>query len=248
MSARRELRDAAVDLFLGSTCVGCRRPGTALCLHCGSGLQQLPYVAWPTPRPANLARPFAVTAYDGAARAAIVAHKERAVLSLAGPLGRAVALSVMAVVADRGAPGSGTTRVMLVPPPTSAAQVRERGHDPLGRVVRSAVRTLAGCGIAARPVPAVERTRSVADQSELSAADRMANLCGAFRVRSRRRPALRGDPVVVVDDVLTTGATAAEVCRALAEEGAEPLGVAVVAATRLSRLGGVTAVPAVWSV
>ena len=233
MSAPRQLADAAIDLFLGSACVGCGRPGSALCLACGAPLQQMPFVAWPTPRPPLLPRPFAVTAYDGPAKVAIVAHKERAVLSLAKPLGRALALSVLAILAgsSRGLPdGAG---ILLVPPPTSAAQVRTRGHDPLLRILRSCVRSLRSSGIATEPGLVLERVRDVADQSGLSATDRSANLAGAFEARTRVRRGLTARAVVVVDDVLTTGATASEVARALDGAGAEVLGVAVVAATSL---------------
>jgi predicted amidophosphoribosyltransferase len=235
MSDPRDLAAAALDLFLGSVCVGCARPGPALCLGCGADLQQLPYLAWPSPRPAGLVRPYAVTAYDGTAKAAVVAHKEHAALPLATPLGRALALSVMAVLVAAPPAGGRGRPPLLVGPPTSAERVRARGHDPLLRIVRCCVRSLADSGVPVETRRLLEPSRAVADQSGLSAADRGANLAGAFRVRSRCRRALAGREVLVVDDVVTTGATAAEVCRALAEADADVLGVAVVAATRLSR-------------
>lgn len=241
MPRPHELGAAAIDLFLGSACVGCGRPGSALCLACGAGLEQMPFVAWPTPRPPLLSRPFAVTAYDGPAKAAIVAHKERAVLSLAKPLGRALALSVVSTIAASSPPLPGYPPILLVAPPTTAATVRARGHNPLQGILRHCQQALRRSGIDADPSGVLQRVREVADQSGLSAADRAANLSGAFRVRTRRRRGLAGRPVVVVDDVLTTGATAAEVCRALTGAGAEPLGVAVVAATRLSHPGATAA-------
>lgn len=231
MAYRDDLRGAAVDLFLGSVCVGCARPGPVLCLGCGVDLQQLPFVAWPTPRPQGLPRPFAVAAYEGPAQAAVVAHKERTVLALAKPLGAALALSVLASIADTRRPLQGASQILLVPPPTTPRQVRARGHDPLLRIVRSCIRSLRASGVPAESAPVLERVRDVADQAGLSATDRAANLQGAFRVVSRARRRLAGRPVVVVDDVLTTGATASEVARALAGSGADVLGVAVVAAT-----------------
>jgi predicted amidophosphoribosyltransferase len=195
----------------------------------------MPYVAWPTPRPDRLARPFTVTAYDGPGKAAIVAHKEHGVLPLAKPLGRALALSVMAVLAGGTSTPSVERPPLLVSPPTSAERVRARGHDPLLRVIRSCTRALAESGIHVATGRYLERVRDVADQSGLSAAERSANLSDAFEVRPRVRPAVAGRAVVVVDDVLTTGATAAEVCRSLEAARAEVVGVAVIAATRLSR-------------
>ncbi len=235
MSEPRELAAAAVDLFLGSACVSCSRPGGVLCLDCGADLQQLPYPSWPTPRPAGLRQPFAVTTYDGSAKAAIIAHKEHGVLSLAKPLGQALALSVLAVLAASPSNLAGDRPALLVSPPTSADRVRARGHDPLLRVVRSCVRALARSGVHVATGRCLERVREVADQSGLSASDRTANLAGAFLVRPRVRQGLAGRAVVVVDDVLTTGATATEVCRSLEAARAEVVGVAVVAATRLSR-------------
>jgi predicted amidophosphoribosyltransferase len=101
------------------------------------------------------------------------------------------------------------------------------------RILRSCVRSLRSSGIATEPGLVLERVRDVADQSGLSATDRSANLAGAFEARTRVRRGLTARAVVVVDDVLTTGATASEVARALDGAGAEVLGVAVVAATSL---------------
>lgn len=232
MVGRDDLRGPAIDLFLGGVCVGCSRPGPALCLSCLVALQQLPFVAWPTPRPPGLPRPYAVTAYDGAARAALVAHKERAVLSLAKPLGAALALSVMATIAHARRSLLDGSTILLVPPPTTARQVRARGHDPLLRIVRSCIRSLRASGVPSEAGPLLERVRDVADQASLSAAGRAVNLQNAFTVPGRRRRRLFGRAVVVVDDVLTTGATASEVARALRGSGADVLGIAVVAATQ----------------
>lgn len=82
-------------------------------------------------------------------------------------------------------------------------------------------------------VRALEHRRRVADQAGLSASDRAANLSGAMRARFD----LSGRRVIVLDDVITTGATLAEAARALREAGAEVSAAAVVAATarRISR-------------
>ena len=104
--------------------------------------------------------------------------------------------------------------------------MRARGHDHALRLARAAA-AAGGGRAAALLVPA----RAVADQGGLGAQERAANLAGALRVR---RP-LHGLPVVVVDDVVTTGATLVEAARALREGGAAVRGCAVLAATQRSR-------------
>jgi predicted amidophosphoribosyltransferase len=78
-------------------------------------------------------------------------------------------------------------------------------------------------------VPALRHARAVADQAGLAVADRRANLAGALAVRRPARLAARA--VLVVDDIVTTGATGAEAVRALTEAGAAVTAVVAVAAT-----------------
>ncbi|MET9018877.1 phosphoribosyltransferase family protein [Actinopolymorpha sp. NPDC004070] len=77
--------------------------------------------------------------------------------------------------------------------------------------------------------------RRVADQAGLDARARRANLAGAFVVRVRSRDLLTGRAVLLVDDVLTTGATLAEAARVLRVAGVNVRAAAVVAATRRRR-------------
>lgn len=187
---------------------------------------------------------WALAAYDDVAKAALVAHKEDGVLALARPLGRALALAVLGLVASR--PGVGSS-LRLVPVPSHPAKVRERGHDPLHRIAGEARRALVQAGVSVRVTRSLRQRRRVADQSGLGATDRAANLSGALAARQTRGRHRAPDDVdgrvetcVVVDDIVTTGATALEAARALVAAGEPVLGVAVVAATQ-RRLGRIPA-------
>ena len=219
---------AAADLVLGACCVGCGRPGLALCVRCGECLGRMPFRTWPDPCPAGLPPVWAATTYDDVARAALVAHKEEGRTALGRPLGQALAVAAMGLLAS--APGSGGG-VRLVPVPSRPATVRARAHDPLLRMAHEATRTLRRAGIPTTVATVLRHRRAVADQAGLNAAERAANLSGAFI--GRRRGRAGGDDVwVVVDDIVTTGATALEATRALLDADISVRGVAVVAATQ----------------
>jgi predicted amidophosphoribosyltransferase len=220
------LSDAGRDLVLGSACVGCGTPGRVLCRRCDDSLPTSGRVCWPTPAPPGLALPFAAGEYDGLLKALVNQHKERGVFSLAAPLGRILCGVVADLLVQAGVPAG---PVWLVPVPSRRAVVRHRGHDPLLRVARCAARLLRRNGVGATVCRALVTVARVRDQALLDAADRAVNLQGSLSSRRIRSPS---GPVVVVDDVITTGATAREAQRALEAGGFPVHGVAAVAATR----------------
>jgi predicted amidophosphoribosyltransferase len=221
---RMRLLTDVLDLVLPQRCAGCGAASALLCDACRPMLCAPARRAMPSPAPPGLPVPWAVARYDGVVRDVIIAHKESGRAGLARPLGRALARALQAAL--------GTTLavpVLVVPVPSTRAAVRQRGHDPLRRVTDKAVAALRGGGIPARRVAALGHARPVADQAGLSMAGRAANLAGALRVT--RPGAIGGRPVVLVDDVITTGATLAEAARALRAAGAEVPAAAVIAAT-----------------
>ena len=157
---------------------------------------------------------FSLGRHVGVRRAAIIAVKEHGRSELARPLGQALGAGLRHLVAW----GIVTTPVGLVPGPTRRSAARRRGGDPVTAMAK-AVRVP---GITV--VPALRMRAFTRDSVGLSAGQRQANIAGRVRVR---RP-VAGD-VVLVDDVVTTGATACESVRALQTAGADVVAVLAVA-------------------
>ncbi|GAA1745603.1 ComF family protein [Luedemannella helvata] len=218
--------------MLPVTCAACGRPSHAVaaCEACLTALSgAVPGPTRPEPAPDGLPPCVAAATYEGPVRELLLAFKERGERSLAGPLGHALARAVAT-----GAP-AGCQHLVLVAVPTTAAAARRRGGDHMAWLVSAAARALRRAGwrvTVLRPV----RARPRADSTELDRAGRARAAREAFAPRRRtvaRTP--RGAGVVVVDDVITTGATVAAVSQLLARLGMPAAWAASVAATRLRR-------------
>jgi ComF family protein len=207
------------EALFPARCIGCAVRGTALCTQCRAELPYLPTgvcprcAGWRGPRgvcigcrrlASELGVVRAAFAYRGAARTAVLTLKFKSGRYLAPLMGELLReqLKQRPLQAD-----------LVVPVPLAPRRLRERGFnqahllaDEVARAVRGAV------------VPdALERTERPAQQT-LPAAGRLVNLAGAFicprpaEIESRR--------VLLVDDVVTTGATLSACTTALADAGA----------------------------
>jgi len=157
---------------------------------------------------------WALGAFDYAWRSIVHELKYRGDRSLAGPVGTAMAELVG---------GSLPADLLVVSVPTSEHKIRERGF---GHAERIADRLADRLSAAFDPL-ALRFTRSVKDQTRLSGPRRIENLKGALVARDPQR--IAGRSLLVVDDVLTTGATLREAARALEEAGADEVRAVVVA-------------------
>ncbi|MFE2809469.1 ComF family protein [Streptomyces nigra] len=219
------------DLVLPAECGGCGRPRTVLCPECRAVLTgTAPSRVRPVPEPPGLPAVNAAARYTDEVRAVLLAHKERGALALAAPLGEALAEAVRAGLREGGTAGEpwaddgtagGDGSVVLVPVPSARAAVRARGHDPARRIALAAAGALRRSGTPARVAAVLRQTRWVADQSGLGSRQRLVNLAGALAVvPGGGRLLAEGGAVVLVDDLMTTGASLAEAARAVREASA----------------------------
>lgn len=115
----------------------------------------------------------------------------------------------------------------VLPVPLVTARLRERGYNQAWELARRVARA---CRVPA-DAHLLLRTRDTPHQLALPPDARAGNVSGAFAVEPARRGELKDRAVMVVDDVMTTGSTAAEIARTLAAAGASSVTIAVFART-----------------
>ncbi|MGW0039077.1 ComF family protein [Gordonia sp. NPDC003376] len=217
----RAIAAAGADLVLPRTCVGCGAADTDWCPRCARYVADAPVEL--RPRVDVGATVWAAGRYRGPLRHAILAVKEHGRRDLTGPLGTALADTLTTVARWGELPD--TPRLTLVPAPTRRAAARRRGGDPVTGIAGVAAARL---GPRVDTAPLLYTAPSTRDSAGLSARDRRANLRGGIRMRTHH-PRTARMVAVLVDDVLTTGATAAESVRVLRHADIDVVAVVVLA-------------------
>jgi ComF family protein len=218
-----------LDLALPARCVGCSREGAPVCAACEPALDarlRLPAgvpIGMPADIPVPLLQVDWCAPFGGLVRRALHELKYAGERRLAEPLGRAVARRWARV----GAGGD-----VVVPVPVHANRLRARGYDQAGLIAAVAARELRlPCA------PLLERARATTAQFDLDRGSRATNVEGAFRLRppppgtrhAVDQP-LAGRWFVLIDDVMTTGATLAACAEPLLTAGA--MGVSAITVAR----------------
>ncbi|WP_077086030.1 ComF family protein [Mycobacterium rhizamassiliense] len=208
-----------LDLVLPLQCGGCGAPATRWCDACAGELivaPDEPHLI--SPRVDPQVPVFALGRYAGARRRAILGVKEHGRGDLVAPLACALATGVHRLLVW----GMVDAPLTIVPAPTRRLAARRRGGDPVTRIATAAVAGHPEIGV----VPALRMRALARDSVGLGTAARERNLAG--RVVLRGRPP-RTD-VLVVDDIVTTGATARESARVLTAAGLRVTAVLALAA------------------
>ncbi len=209
------VREALLDawaLVQPVECLGCGAPDRAICAACRA--QLVPGRARRVRCDADPGVPvWSAADYAGAIRGAVLALKDDARTDALRPLARCLRPAIGASLGGL-APG-----VELAAVPTTANALRRRGHDPVLGVVRQA-------GL---PNSVVLRARRAVPQKSLGRSGRLANAGSRFAARGR----LDGRRFLLVDDVVTTGATLAACAAAIQAAGGEAVAAAAICAPGL---------------
>ncbi|GAA4175644.1 ComF family protein [Gryllotalpicola koreensis] len=221
------VREAVLDawaVLAPTECPGCGAPDRALCAACRAELDAAPVVREALPRADGSELPvWRALDYGGAARGILLAFKDGGRTDAAPALAGVLRRLVRTALAE--APPELRGRVVLAAIPSSRAAFRRRGYRHVPLLLRRA--GLRDSGL-------LRLTRQTQDQSNLDTTQRLANRAESLTVA--RGP--KHLAVLLVDDIVTTGATVLEADRAFREAGQLVLGAVALARTerRLPKL------------
>jgi ComF family protein len=227
----------ALNIALPTLCISCREPvdGDGVCAECWARLSfiappycprlGIPFVYDPGPdmlsmeaiaNPPAYARARAAVRYDDVARTLVHALKYQDRTDLAPAMGRWMARAGRELLDDAD---------VLIPVPLHWRRAWRRRFNQSGALAR-VIERQSGVKVAAE---ALRRIRPTEQQIGLSRTQRASNVQGAFKVAPDRQALIAGRRAVLIDDVLTSGATADACARALLRAKAASVDVLVFA-------------------
>lgn len=204
------------------TCAGCGADDRALCASCRASLTARPHLH--LVESSSLAITTALD-YEGCVQRAVIAYKEQSRTDIARVLAAALREAIIAAVrvTRESGPDNGWPRergpIELVAIPSNRRSLRARGYEPVPLL-------LSKTGLP-RAAPVLLRARATLSQKTLDRESRHTNLTLSLRARHP----LDGRRFLLIDDVVTTGATLSEAMRAISDASGIVIGAATLAAT-----------------
>lgn len=210
-----------LDLFLQSNCALCQRPTSSeFCHNCTRQLQTChhknPSSLWQNSIPV-----FGWGAYGGYLKRAIAMMKYENQPQIARPLGEWLGEAWLLNSPDH------NRQILVVPIPLHASKQKKRGYNQAALIAKSFCRTT---GLKLK-INGLARVRETQAQFGLSASERQKNLVEAFAIGQDFGDRPPNTPILLVDDIYTTGTTAKSAIQVLHQYGARVLGLATVATT-----------------
>lgn len=260
----REFLYDLMALLWPASCVGCSAPDRELCTECARRLRELPCATppgsvWADVRvsehlgtaASSLEGPLLIAAgpYDGVVRDLLIAYKHGGSYGFVRPLGRRLgevlfqAATALAATVPAATGGPERRELFVVPVPSRASRVRERGYRHMEALVRVGLRGPAWRRLRTQPrlLRALRPTRGRTGQVGLSVEARERN-ARRLTVPPAAARVLRGRDVILVDDIVTSGATTRAAQDALESAGARVHAIVVLCAVAHKNARGETQV------
>ena len=210
------------SLVFDSSCIICGDRESEFCVRCRQDWQSSPQRIIGESFPV-----YSSIAYSDTAKAIVLSAKENGVKFSRSLVVSELCAAIKALVRE----SKLTTEIDLVPIPSSRQARARRGFDFISQITNILAKNLNEDGkpsrFFARPILSINKR--VVDQSGLSEPQRNDNLFGAFKVA---KPLNSANPIIIVDDVITTGSTLREAVRALKERNLTVVGAATACATQ----------------
>lgn len=218
--ALEELTRAVLEAAFPTRCAGCGTWGSSVCVAC----ERIFANPFPVSRSTLTVPAYALAPYRDVARRFVLSYKEKGRRDLATPLGVALAKTLLrlpnggSVNNVSSANNANNQHWWLVPAPSRKSASRRRGGPHIDRLGRTCAKALVSHGYSAAVAPALWLDAGVRDSSGLGAVQRRANMADRVFLASAAAPPL-GTSVILLDDVITTGTTAAACVRTLVRGG-----------------------------